>query len=153
HALESCSEDPRGATAYVSLEPCAHQGRQPPCADALVAAGIARVICAAGDPSERVGGKGFARLRDAGVEGAAAGGAIERRARRQNAAFRIHAVEGRPFVLLKMAASLDGRTATRSGESRWISSDASRRLVHGWRASFDAVGVGSGTVLADNPLL
>jgi diaminohydroxyphosphoribosylaminopyrimidine deaminase/5-amino-6-(5-phosphoribosylamino)uracil reductase len=100
-----------------------------------------------------VGGKGFERLRAAGVELELAEGELERRARRQNAAFRVHAVLGRPFVLLKLAASLDGRTATASGESRWISSAESRRLVHAWRASMDAVAIGSGTALADDPAL
>ena len=151
NALLACAEGAEGATAYVSLEPCSHHGRQPPCADALIEAGIVRVVCAAGDPSRKVGGQGFARLRAAGVEVELAHGDLERRARRQNAAFRVHAVEGRPFVLLKLAASLDGRTATASGESRWISSPESRRLVHEWRASMDAVAVGSGTALADDP--
>jgi diaminohydroxyphosphoribosylaminopyrimidine deaminase/5-amino-6-(5-phosphoribosylamino)uracil reductase len=153
NALSECRDGAVGATAYVSLEPCSHHGRQPPCADALVEAGIVRVVCAAGDPSQKVGGKGFARLRAAGVEVEVASGELERRARRQNAAFRVHAVEGRPFVLLKLAASLDGRTATAAGESRWISSAESRRLVHEWRASMDAVAVGSGTALADDPTL
>jgi diaminohydroxyphosphoribosylaminopyrimidine deaminase/5-amino-6-(5-phosphoribosylamino)uracil reductase len=153
NALAACPDGARGATAYVSLEPCSHHGRQPPCADALVEAGIARVVAAAGDPSAKVGGKGFARLREAGVEVEVATGVLERRARRQNAPFRVHAVDGRPFVLLKLAASLDGRTATATGESRWISSHESRRLVHEWRASFDAVAVGSGTALADDPAL
>jgi diaminohydroxyphosphoribosylaminopyrimidine deaminase / 5-amino-6-(5-phosphoribosylamino)uracil reductase len=153
NALAACRAGAWGATAYVSLEPCSHHGRQPPCADALIEAGIVRVVCAAGDPSTKVGGKGFARLRAAGIDVEVASGDLERRARRQNAAFRVHAVEGRPFVLLKLAASLDGRTATAGGESRWISSPESRRLVHAWRASMDAVAVGSGTALADDPSL
>jgi diaminohydroxyphosphoribosylaminopyrimidine deaminase/5-amino-6-(5-phosphoribosylamino)uracil reductase len=153
NALLACADGARGATAYVSLEPCSHHGRQPPCADALIDAGIVRVVCAAGDPSQKVGGRGFARLRAAGVEVELATGDIERRARRQNAPFRVHAVDGRPFVLLKLAASLDGRTATATGESRWISSRESRALVHEWRASMDAVAVGSGTALADDPML
>jgi diaminohydroxyphosphoribosylaminopyrimidine deaminase / 5-amino-6-(5-phosphoribosylamino)uracil reductase len=153
NALAACARGARGATAYVSLEPCSHQGRQPPCADALIEAGVVRVVCASGDPSRKVGGKGFARLREAGVEVELASGDLERRARRQNAPFRVHAVEGRPFVVLKLAASMDGRTATATGESRWISSEESRRLVHEWRASMDAVAVGSGTALADDPSL
>jgi diaminohydroxyphosphoribosylaminopyrimidine deaminase/5-amino-6-(5-phosphoribosylamino)uracil reductase len=152
-ALDDCSEPVVGATAYVSLEPCSHQGRQPPCADALLAAGIARVVCAIGDPNPEVDGRGLERLRSAGVAVELAGGRLEARARRQNAAFRTHVVHGRPFVLLKLAATLDGRIATSTGESRWISSPESRALVHAWRAEFDAVAVGSGTALADDPEL
>ena len=152
-ALDACREPVVGATAYVSLEPCSHYGRQPPCADALLAAGIARVVCAIGDPNPEVDGRGLERLRAAGVEVELAGGRIEARARRQNAAFRTHVVRGRPFVLLKLAATLDGRIATSTGESRWISSPESRALVHAWRAEFDAVAVGSGTALADDPEL
>ena len=153
NALDACSEPVVGATAYVSLEPCSHLGRQPPCADALMAAGIARVVCAIGDPNPEVDGRGLDRLRAAGVEVELAGGRHEARARRQNAAFRTAVVHRRPFVLLKLAATLDGRTATSTGESRWISSPASRRLVHDWRAEMDAVAVGSGTALADDPEL
>jgi diaminohydroxyphosphoribosylaminopyrimidine deaminase / 5-amino-6-(5-phosphoribosylamino)uracil reductase len=153
NALAACSESPQGATAYVSLEPCSHHGRQPPCADALIAAGIARVVCAIGDPNPEVDGRGAERLRAAGLAVEFAGGRHEARARRQNAAFRTFVVRGRPFVLLKLAATLDGRIATSSGESRWISSPQSRALVHAWRAEFDAVGVGSGTALADDPEL
>jgi diaminohydroxyphosphoribosylaminopyrimidine deaminase / 5-amino-6-(5-phosphoribosylamino)uracil reductase len=153
NALDACREPVVGATAYVSLEPCSHYGRQPPCADALLAAGIARVVCAIGDPNPEVDGRGLERLRAAGVAVELAGGQIEARARRQNAAFRTHVVRGRPFVLLKLAATLDGRIATSTGESRWISSPESRALVHTWRAEFDAVAVGSGTALADDPEL
>jgi diaminohydroxyphosphoribosylaminopyrimidine deaminase/5-amino-6-(5-phosphoribosylamino)uracil reductase len=153
NALDACSESPRGATAYVSLEPCSHRGRQPPCADALIAAGIARVVCAVRDPNPEVDGRGLERLRAAGIEVELADGRHEARARRQNAGFRTYVVRRRPFVLLKLAATLDGRTATSTGESRWISSPESRRLVHDWRAEFDAVAVGSGTALADDPEL
>jgi diaminohydroxyphosphoribosylaminopyrimidine deaminase/5-amino-6-(5-phosphoribosylamino)uracil reductase len=155
NALAACGDpaEVRRATAYVSLEPCAHRGRQPPCADALVEAGIARVVVAAGDPTPRVRGRGLARLREAGVEVELAGGDLERRARRQNAPFRVSSLLGRPFVLLKLAASLDGRTATAAGESRWLSSPESRRVVHEWRAWMDAVAVGSGTALKDRPAL
>jgi diaminohydroxyphosphoribosylaminopyrimidine deaminase/5-amino-6-(5-phosphoribosylamino)uracil reductase len=153
NALDACREPVVGATAYVSLEPCSHFGRQPPCADALMAAGIARVVCAIGDPNPEVDGRGLDRLRAANVEVELAGGRHEARARRQNAGFRTAAVARRPFVLLKLAATLDGRIATSTGESRWISSPESRRLVHDWRAEMDAVAVGSGTALADDPEL
>jgi diaminohydroxyphosphoribosylaminopyrimidine deaminase/5-amino-6-(5-phosphoribosylamino)uracil reductase len=155
NALAACGDPAgvRGATAYVSLEPCAHHGRQPPCADALIDAGIARVVVAAGDPTPRVDGRGLARLREAGIEVEVADGDLERRARRQNAPFRVSSMLGRPFVLLKLAASLDGRTATAAGESRWLSSPESRRMVHEWRAWMDAVAVGSGTALQDRPAL
>jgi diaminohydroxyphosphoribosylaminopyrimidine deaminase / 5-amino-6-(5-phosphoribosylamino)uracil reductase len=155
NALAACGDpaEVRGATAYVSLEPCAHHGRQPPCADALVAAGIARVVVAAGDPTPRVSGRGLARLREAGVEVEVAEGEVERLARRQNAPFRVSNLLGRPYVVLKLAASLDGRTATAAGESRWLSSPESRRVVHEWRAWMDAVAVGSGTALLDHPRL
>ena len=144
---------PRGATAYVSLEPCAHHGRTPPCAEALAAAGVARVVVAAGDPDPRTDGRGIAHLRQAGIVVELAEGDIERRARRQNAAFRTLATHGRPHVTYKAAVSLDGRTATASGESRWISSPESRRLVHEWRARSAAVAIGAGTALADDPML
>ncbi len=153
NALAACREPTVGATAYVTLEPCSHHGRQPPCADALIAAGIARVVCAIGDPNPEVDGQGLGRLRAAGVAVELAGGRHERRARRQNAAFRTAVAHGRPYVLLKLAATLDGRTATSTGESRWISSPQSRALVHDWRAELDAVAVGSGTALADDPEL
>ena len=145
--------DARGATAYVSLEPCAHHGRTPPCADALVEAGVRRVVVAAGDPDPRTNGQGLERLGTAGVDVEVASGELARRARLQNAAFRTLVRFGRPHVTYKAAASLDGRTATASGESRWISSPESRRLVHEWRARAAAVGVGLGTALADDPML
>jgi diaminohydroxyphosphoribosylaminopyrimidine deaminase/5-amino-6-(5-phosphoribosylamino)uracil reductase len=145
--------DARGATAYVSLEPCAHHGRTPPCADALIAAGVARVVVATLDPDPRTHGQGIERLRAAGVEVEIADGEVARRARLQNAGFRALTLLGRPHVTYKAAVSLDGRTATASGESRWISSPAGRALVHEWRARSAAVAVGSGTALADDPML
>jgi diaminohydroxyphosphoribosylaminopyrimidine deaminase/5-amino-6-(5-phosphoribosylamino)uracil reductase len=138
---------------YVSLEPCAHQGRQPPCTDAILAAGIARVVIGSDDPSEKASGRGPGILRDEGVEVALADGAEAAAARLLNQAFRKHARTGRPLVTLKSAVSLDGFTATASGDSRWISGPESRALVHRWRAESDAVAVGIGTALADDPLL
>ena len=116
NALDACREPVAGATAYVSLEPCSHHGRQPPCADALIAAGIARVVCAIGDPNPEVDGRGLrAPARGRRRRSSSQAGDLEARARRQNAAFRTHVVRGRPFVLLKLAATLDGRIATSSG--------------------------------------
>lgn len=155
-ALADCAErghEPRGSTAYVTLEPCAHQGRQPPCADALVEAGVSRVVYAADDPSEHASGHGPQRLRDAGIEVVQAEGSEAEASRLQNQAFRKHARTGMPLVIVKRAMSLDGQTATEEGDSKWISGADSRELVHRWRAEADAVAVGIGTVLADDPLL
>ncbi len=155
-ALEDCRRrggDPAGATMYVTLEPCAHQGRQPPCTDAIVAAGIARVVIGSDDPSEKASGRGPGILRDEGIEVAFAEGAEAAAARLLNQAFRKHARTGRPLVTFKLALTLDGRVATASGESRWISGESSRDLVHRWRAEADAIAVGIGTALADDPLL
>ncbi|HSI79569.1 MAG TPA: bifunctional diaminohydroxyphosphoribosylaminopyrimidine deaminase/5-amino-6-(5-phosphoribosylamino)uracil reductase RibD [Solirubrobacterales bacterium] len=155
-ALAACRDagtDPTGATLYVTLEPCAHHGRQPPCADAIVAAGISRVVIASEDPTEKAAGRGPARLSDAGVDVAYSDGDEAIAARLLNQPFRKHARTGRPHVVLKSALTLDGRTASADGDSRWISSSASRELVHRWRAEVDAVAVGVGTVLADDPLL
>jgi diaminohydroxyphosphoribosylaminopyrimidine deaminase / 5-amino-6-(5-phosphoribosylamino)uracil reductase len=145
--------DPDGATMYVSLEPCAHHGRQPPCTDAILAAGIARVVIGADDPSEKASGRGPGILRDEGVEVGFAEGREATLARLANQPFRKHARTGRPLVTLKSALSLDGFTATASGRSRWISGAGSRALVHAWRAEADAVAIGIGTALADDPLL
>jgi diaminohydroxyphosphoribosylaminopyrimidine deaminase/5-amino-6-(5-phosphoribosylamino)uracil reductase len=145
--------DPAGATLYLTLEPCAHHGRQPPCTEAIVAAGISRVVIASDDPSERASGRGPGMLRDEGVEVVFAEGSEATAARLLNQAFRKHARTGRPHVALKMALSLDGRVATAGGDSRWISGAGSRALVHGWRAECDAIAVGIGTALADDPLL
>jgi diaminohydroxyphosphoribosylaminopyrimidine deaminase/5-amino-6-(5-phosphoribosylamino)uracil reductase len=145
--------DVSGATAYVSLEPCAHHGRTPPCSDALIAAGVARAVIAAIDPDPRTNGQGIERLRAAGVEVELAAGDIERRARHQNAGFRTLVRLGRPHVTYKAAVSVDGRVAHPGGEPRWISSPQSRALVHEWRARSGAVAVGIGTALADDPTL
>ncbi len=155
-ALEDCrgrGEDPAGATMYVTLEPCAHQGRQPPCVEAILAAGIARVVIASDDPSEKASGRGPGTLRDGGIEVEFAAGEEATAARLLNQPFRKHARTGLPLVTLKLAMSLDGRTTTPPGDSPWISGERSRELVHRWRAESDAIAVGIGTVLADDPLL
>jgi diaminohydroxyphosphoribosylaminopyrimidine deaminase/5-amino-6-(5-phosphoribosylamino)uracil reductase len=138
---------------YVTLEPCAHQGRQPPCVEAILEAGIGRVVIASDDPSEKTSGKGPAMLRDRGVEVIFAEGEEATAARHLNQPFRKHARTGLPLVTLKMAISLDGQTMTAPGDSPWISGPESRNLVHRWRAESDAIAVGIGTVLADDPLL
>src|SRR4051812_26374589 len=155
-ALEDCrrrGNDPAGATMYVTLEPCAHEGRQPPCTDAILEARIARVVIASEDPSEKASGRGPGILRDGGLEVCFAAGEEAAAARLLNQPFRKHSRTGRPLVVLKMAMSLDGRVATAAGDSRWISGERSRELVHRWRAECDAIAVGIGTVLADDPLL
>jgi diaminohydroxyphosphoribosylaminopyrimidine deaminase / 5-amino-6-(5-phosphoribosylamino)uracil reductase len=155
-ALADCrerGEDPAEATMYVTLEPCAHQGRQPPCVDAILEAEIGRVVIASEDPSEKAAGRGPGILRDGGVEVVFAAGAEAASARLLNQAFRKHARTGLPLVTLKLAMSLDGRTTTAPGDSPWISGELSRALVHRWRAEADAIAVGIGTVLADDPLL
>ncbi|HEY3435934.1 MAG TPA: bifunctional diaminohydroxyphosphoribosylaminopyrimidine deaminase/5-amino-6-(5-phosphoribosylamino)uracil reductase RibD, partial [Solirubrobacterales bacterium] len=155
-ALADCrerGEDPAGATMYVTLEPCAHEGRQPPCVEAILEAGIGRVVIASEDPSEKAAGRGPGILRDGGVEVGFATGAEATAARRLNQPFRKHAKTGLPLVILKMAMSLDGRTSTAPGDSPWISGPESREMVHGWRAECDAIAIGIGTALADDPLL
>ncbi len=139
----------RGATAYVTLEPCCHHGRTPPCTDALIAAGVARVVIATRDPDERVNGQGIARLRAAGV--AVEEGVQADAAREVLAGFHQRTTTGRPLVTLKLASTLDGRIATRGGESRWITGEAARRAAHVLRGRHDAILVGVGTVLADDP--
>jgi diaminohydroxyphosphoribosylaminopyrimidine deaminase/5-amino-6-(5-phosphoribosylamino)uracil reductase len=145
--------DLRGATLYVSLEPCCHQGRTPPCTDAIREAGIGRVMVASDDPSEHALGRGLGILRDEGIEVVVAEGELAERARLLNQSFRKHARTGRPWVRFKSAMTLDGKVATRSGDSKWISCEESRRLAHRWRAECDAVAVGIGTALADDPRL
>jgi diaminohydroxyphosphoribosylaminopyrimidine deaminase/5-amino-6-(5-phosphoribosylamino)uracil reductase len=151
HALREAGERARGATAYVTLEPCAHHGRTPPCADALVAAGVARVVVAAEDPFPQVAGRGIEKLRAAGIDVDI--GLLRDEARELNIGFFSRIERGRPFVRLKLAMSLDGRTALANGESKWITGEASRADVQRWRARSSAILTGSGTVLADNPHL
>jgi len=150
-ALEQAGGRARGATLYVSLEPCAHHGRTPPCADALVEAGVTRVVAAVGDPNPNTNGEGFERLRAAGIEVELPGGELEWRARVQNEAFRVWVAERRPFVVYKAAVTLDGRVTVPG--SRWVTGEESRRRVHELRAQVDAVAVGMGTVRADDPQL
>lgn len=148
-ALAQAGAAARGATAYVTLEPCAHHGVTPPCAEALVAAGVARVVTALTDPDPRVSGRGHALLRAAGIavrEGLEATSAAE-----ANAGFLLRVTEGRPLVTLKLAMTLDARIATAAGESRWITGPEARRRVHLLRATHDAVLVGAGTARADDP--
>lgn len=150
-ALAAAGARARGATLYVTLEPCAHHGRTPPCADAVVAAGIARVVACHGDPDPRVAGRGFARLRAAGIEVEV--GPLAEAAVRLNLRYLVAATERRPQVTLKWAMSLDGRIATAAGQSQWISSPRARRWALALREEHDATLVGSGTVLADDPRL
>ena len=151
HALGMAGDKARGATAYVTLEPCAHTGRTPPCADALVAAGITRVVAACTDPYASVAGEGFRKLMAAGV--VAESGLMQAQARELNRGFFSRIERGRPWLRVKLAASLDGRTALADGESRWISSEAARADVQLWRARAGALLTGSGTALADDPRL
>jgi diaminohydroxyphosphoribosylaminopyrimidine deaminase/5-amino-6-(5-phosphoribosylamino)uracil reductase len=155
-ALADCrsrGNDPSGATMYVTLEPCAHQGRQPPCTDAILAAGVSRVVIGCDDPTEKASGRGPGILRDEGVEVVFAEGREAAAARLLDQAFRKHARTAKPLVIHKAAVSLDGMTATAEGDSKWISSPESRHLVHRWRAEAGAVAVGIGSALADDPLL
>jgi diaminohydroxyphosphoribosylaminopyrimidine deaminase/5-amino-6-(5-phosphoribosylamino)uracil reductase len=151
HALTEAGERARGATAYVTLEPCCHQGRTPPCTDGLLAAGVARVVCAMVDPNPLVAGRGLRLLAEAGVS--VETGLLEAEARALNPGFIKRMEQGRPYVRCKLAASLDGRTAMASGESQWITSDASRRDVQRLRAGSSAILTGIGTLLADDPSL
>ena len=151
HALREAAGRARGATAYVTLEPCAHHGRTPPCADALVAAGVTRVVAACRDPYHQVSGQGFAKLQAAGIT--VEYGLMEAAARHLNRGFFSRMERGRPWVRVKLGMSLDGRTALASGESKWITSDAARADVMRWRARAGALMTGIATVLADDPRL
>lgn len=151
HALNMAGELARGATLYVTLEPCSHYGRTPPCVEAIINAGIDRVVAAMSDPNPKVAGRGFDRLRQAGIDVEV--GVLENEARRLNEVFMKWITTGLPFVMMKTAMSLDGKIATSTGQSKWITSDAARKRVHQWRDEFDAIMVGIGTVLADNPYL
>jgi diaminohydroxyphosphoribosylaminopyrimidine deaminase / 5-amino-6-(5-phosphoribosylamino)uracil reductase len=150
-ALREAGEHARGATAYVTLEPCAHHGRTPPCADALIAAGVARVVIAADDPFPQVAGRGVEKLRAAGIT--VETGLLRDAARELNIGFFSRIERKRPWVRVKLAMSLDGRTALAHGESKWITGEAARADVQRWRARSSAILTGSGTVLADNPRL
>jgi diaminohydroxyphosphoribosylaminopyrimidine deaminase/5-amino-6-(5-phosphoribosylamino)uracil reductase len=151
HALAAAGAAARGGTLVVTLEPCAHTGRTPPCADAVVAAGVARVVAAHRDPDSRTSGRGLARLRAAGIEVEVGAGAEEAIA--LNLPFLVSTLLGRPTVTLKWAASLDGRIATRSGASQWITGERARRAALELREEHAAIVVGSGTLLADDPRL
>jgi diaminohydroxyphosphoribosylaminopyrimidine deaminase / 5-amino-6-(5-phosphoribosylamino)uracil reductase len=152
-ALEDCSEDPTGATMYVSLEPCGHHGRTPPCTQAILDASIARVVIASDDPTTKASGRGPGILRDEGIDVVWVDGEIAAAARLLNQPFRKHARTGRPLVIFKSAMTLDGKVATATGDSQWISGEASRARAHRWRAESDAVAVGIGTALTDDPRL
>jgi len=150
-ALRAAGDNARGATVYVTLEPCAHHGRTPPCVDALVAARVARVVVATGDPNTRVDGHGIEKLRAAGIE--VSTGLLHDEARALNPGFFSRFERGRPWVRVKVAASLDGRIALANGESKWITGPSARADVHRWRARSSAILTGIGTVLADDPHL
>lgn len=151
HALAMAGEMARGGDVYVTLEPCSHFGKTPPCADALVAAGVARVFVGMIDPNPLVSGRGMERLRRAGI--IVESGLLAKECRRLNESFIKHVTTGRPLVVLKSALTLDGKTATVCGDSRWVTSARSRRMVHRLRATMDGVMVGVGTLLADDPEL
>jgi diaminohydroxyphosphoribosylaminopyrimidine deaminase/5-amino-6-(5-phosphoribosylamino)uracil reductase len=151
NALRAAGLQARGATVYVSLEPCSHTGRTPPCADALIAAGVARVVCCTRDPNPKVAGRGLERLQQAGI--AVQAGALADEARRLNVGYFSRHERGRPYVRLKLAMSLDGRTAPSGGSRAWISGSESRADVQTWRARSSAVLTGAGTVRSDDPQL
>jgi diaminohydroxyphosphoribosylaminopyrimidine deaminase / 5-amino-6-(5-phosphoribosylamino)uracil reductase len=150
-ALDCAQERARGSTLYLNLEPCVHQGRTPPCAPRVVQSGVKKAVIGMSDPNPRVEGKGIRILEEGGLEVRV--GVLEEECRRLNEAFFKHITTGIPFVILKAAATLDGKIATRNGDSKWISSEASRRLVHRLRNEVDGIVVGIGTILKDDPLL
>lgn len=150
-ALAMAADAAQGATAYVTLEPCAHEGKTPPCADALIKAGVARVVIGTMDPDERVNGAGLNRLQEAGI--AVSAGVLEKEIRPFLAGFMMTRAEGRPLVTVKLATSLDGRIALSNGTSQWITGAETRRYVHELRSRHDAVLTSSGTLIADDPLL
>jgi diaminohydroxyphosphoribosylaminopyrimidine deaminase / 5-amino-6-(5-phosphoribosylamino)uracil reductase len=152
-ALREAGESARGATAYITLEPCSHHGRTPPCCDALIAAGVAKVVVAIEDPNPLVAGKGIAKLRAAGIEVEVVGGEWGRASRELNIGFFSRMLRGRPWVRMKVAASLDGRTALADGTSQWITGEAARADGHAWRKRAGAVLTGIGTVREDDPRL
>ena len=149
--MRQAGDAARGATVYVSLEPCSHHGKTPPCSEALIAAGVARVVAATEDSDARVSGQGLAMLREAGIE--VTTGVCEDEAQEDHAGYFLKTDLGRPWVTLKLASSFDGRIATATGQSQWITGPAARRLVHAMRARHDAVMVGAGTARADDPSL
>ncbi len=151
NALRAAGDAARGATVYLTLEPCCHHGKTPPCTSALVSAGVARAVAAMPDPNPRVAGQGFAELKQAGIE--TASGLMQAEAEALNPGFASRMRRGRPYVRLKLAASLDGRTALASGESKWITGEPARADVQHWRARSSAILTGIGTVLADDPAL
>lgn len=151
NALESCSRSPRGVTMYVTLEPCCHFGKQPPCVDAIIEAGISRVVVGSTDPNPLMSGKGIEALRAHGIR--VDTGILKEECDRLNEIFFEYITTGRPFVAVKYAMTLDGKIATRTGKSEWITNDKSRRYVHSLRNKYSAVAVGVGTVIADDPML
>ncbi len=152
-ALRAAGARARGATAYVTLEPCSHHGRTPPCCDALIDAGVAKVVVAIEDPNPQVAGRGIARLRAAGIEVEVVGGEWGAASRELNIGFFSRMLRGKPWVRMKVAASLDGRTALADGASQWITGEAARADGHAWRKRAGAVLTGIGTVRDDDPRL
>lgn len=151
HALKQAGDQARGATLYVTLEPCSHFGRTPPCADAVIAAGVARVVIAALDPNPKVAGQGLRKLQEAGIE--VETGVLEQQSRHLNEVFWKYIQTGQPLIALKTAMTLDGKIATYSGDSRWVTGESARHEVHRLRNIYDGILVGIGTVLKDDPLL